>query len=559
MFVSFALPDAELRKSLDKHLGFLSHAGAIKYWSSAQMLPGAEWQAEFHRALAEADVALLLLSVEWMDEIGQRSGEFSQILEEYNDRGLHVIPILLRACAWQLHPWLGKLTALPRNGKAIDAYEGNAQAEVLKEVVEEIARLVADRAAPSTPDLDVVAEAATGMRGLGDNSSARVGTGGPRDPATRSPGAPTRAIGLVAGRRNLLVGAFVLMGVSVVLMGASVVSTLALSSFFSDGGSGASGQTGTSASCASSGSAPSPTASSSLSSWVAAYMKVSPDPTGRHAIIQTDAPSPDVEDRAHVRVTLPRKLFGSPSPQVVLIPIERPPDDWNAGPAAQYYLVFSSWAEFEIIWTRYRDMLPLEVDIVVFDDAESRSEDAGDGDMVLVGHFASMADLRRAAEAHPGQWPLWGPADRGPVLSPTGSTFRVPIVSPSSPMVMPTMTSTQQEPITSRGKDEPALVAPPPNSSSRSADKRDVFDAGQALYGVCKQAVIACTASSGKPTTKWSLDAVASPSGSIRTNYARIPGEAQQVDKFKRCLDKEITSKRVNTFQGNPLVQPLLF
>lgn len=149
LFVSFAPADAALQESLLKHLAVLRQIGDVHYWGTDSIPAGTDRRRELDRALEHADVALLLLSADFLASELIQDIEVPRVLERYEKRGLRVIPVLLRTCAWQLHPWLGKLRALPRSGIAVAAHDADQRDQVLTEIVKEIAKLAADGQQPS--------------------------------------------------------------------------------------------------------------------------------------------------------------------------------------------------------------------------------------------------------------------------------------------------------------------------------------------------------------------------------------------------------------------------
>jgi hypothetical protein len=96
---------------------------------------------ELERAIGQADVALLLLSADFFGSDGLLNAEIPQLLERHRSGKLHVIPILLRSCVWEVHPWLAELQPLPRNRKPIASMTGDERDRVLTEVVSEIVGL----------------------------------------------------------------------------------------------------------------------------------------------------------------------------------------------------------------------------------------------------------------------------------------------------------------------------------------------------------------------------------------------------------------------------------
>lgn len=114
----------------------------MRPWLLDDVSPGDDWKHELGVALGSVDLALLLLSAEALASDLFRQVEFPRLLDQHIQRGLRVVPVLLRSCSWQRYPWIGNLAPLPRNRKAISASRGDVRDQVFSQVVEEIGRLV---------------------------------------------------------------------------------------------------------------------------------------------------------------------------------------------------------------------------------------------------------------------------------------------------------------------------------------------------------------------------------------------------------------------------------
>ncbi|XXX72963.1 toll/interleukin-1 receptor domain-containing protein [Sorangium sp. So ce134] len=141
LLISFAPGDVHLKDALCTHLAALSRTEAIRLWSVADIPPGANSQDEFSRALADADIALLLLSAEYLASAPIQDVEIPQLLQRQLDRGLRIVPIIARTCSWRLFEWLRALAPLPRSGTALASQSGDALEQCLTDIVGEIAAL----------------------------------------------------------------------------------------------------------------------------------------------------------------------------------------------------------------------------------------------------------------------------------------------------------------------------------------------------------------------------------------------------------------------------------
>jgi eukaryotic-like serine/threonine-protein kinase len=142
LFVSFAPEDRDLKDDLLKHLAVLQRPRKIDVWSVDRVGPGEDWRRELDAALAQADVALLLVSVHLLFSDFLSDVEVPALFERRARDGLRIIPVLLGTCLWQQHPWIGQLKPTPADGIAIAAHSGDARNQSMTEVAAEVSRLV---------------------------------------------------------------------------------------------------------------------------------------------------------------------------------------------------------------------------------------------------------------------------------------------------------------------------------------------------------------------------------------------------------------------------------
>jgi len=113
IFVSYSHADARPKERLLKHLGILSDAAEFDVWTDSQIAPGEEWEPAIERALRAADIAILLITADFLTSDFIRHKEMPTILRRRESEGLRVYPILAKACAWQAVPWLNETQLRP--------------------------------------------------------------------------------------------------------------------------------------------------------------------------------------------------------------------------------------------------------------------------------------------------------------------------------------------------------------------------------------------------------------------------------------------------------------
>ncbi len=150
---SSAAQDVALAGELLRHLEVAQRFGGVDIWTDTRIRAGDDTRREIQRAIAQADVALLLLSADYFASDGLVEREVPQLLERHRAGQLRVIPIVLRSCLWEMHPWLAELRPLPKDQEPIASRQGDARDRALTEVAKEIVGLPPQARAPQGQQL----------------------------------------------------------------------------------------------------------------------------------------------------------------------------------------------------------------------------------------------------------------------------------------------------------------------------------------------------------------------------------------------------------------------
>ena len=129
LFYSYSHRDEDLRNELAKHLTVLKRAGLIEEWYDRKIMPGEEWDGQISAHLNEAQVILLLISVDFLASKYCFDIETKRALERHQANTARVVPIILRPVHWKLAPFAA-LQALPKNARAVTEWPNQDQAFV---------------------------------------------------------------------------------------------------------------------------------------------------------------------------------------------------------------------------------------------------------------------------------------------------------------------------------------------------------------------------------------------------------------------------------------------
>ena len=122
LFYSYAHEDEGLRNQLDKHLRLLERQGLITSWHDREVRAGDDWASEIDTHLENAQIILLLISVDFLASEYCYGVEMRRALDRHYAGEARVIPIILRPVDWHHDLLLSGLAALPTNSEPVTTW-----------------------------------------------------------------------------------------------------------------------------------------------------------------------------------------------------------------------------------------------------------------------------------------------------------------------------------------------------------------------------------------------------------------------------------------------------
>lgn len=98
VFVSYSHKDAKYLSGLSPHLEYLKKNQLVEYWVDSKIKPGEKWQDGMKSALATTKVAILLISIDFLNSQFIADNELPPLLAAAESEGLKILPVILRPC-----------------------------------------------------------------------------------------------------------------------------------------------------------------------------------------------------------------------------------------------------------------------------------------------------------------------------------------------------------------------------------------------------------------------------------------------------------------------------
>ncbi len=141
VFVSYSHKDARWLERLKVHLAPLLDDGRLALWDDTRIAPGAKWEDEINRALAEARVAVMLVSADFLASQFIRKKEVPPLLAAAASDGAVILPIIVGPSLFTQTPSLSRFQAVNPPEQPLIALSRPEQERVWARVAERIRSL----------------------------------------------------------------------------------------------------------------------------------------------------------------------------------------------------------------------------------------------------------------------------------------------------------------------------------------------------------------------------------------------------------------------------------
>ena len=151
VFLSYSHRDAAWKDRLVSHLRALERQGALDVWETSDLPAGSDWSQEINEAIKKADVAVLLISPDFLASDFIVEHELPALLRRMEEEGTAVLPVILRPAPWSAIPELAQLQFLNTDAKPLAAgseYEIDQSLANIARRIGEIVAVMCERDSP---------------------------------------------------------------------------------------------------------------------------------------------------------------------------------------------------------------------------------------------------------------------------------------------------------------------------------------------------------------------------------------------------------------------------
>lgn len=138
VFISYSHNGEKWLKRLQVHLKPLEDAGIIDRWDDTLIGIGDEWEEQIEKALAEATVAILLVSADFLASGFITRKEVPPLLTANKEKGLLVMSVIVEPCDFEGNQALSKFQAANSPSRPLSTLPVSKREEIFVKLVKEI-------------------------------------------------------------------------------------------------------------------------------------------------------------------------------------------------------------------------------------------------------------------------------------------------------------------------------------------------------------------------------------------------------------------------------------
>jgi len=147
VFISYSHRDRRYLERLHVHLAPYERDGLIDYWDDTKLEAGADWNEAIKEAISSAQIAILLVSADFLASRFIANDELPPLLEAAKGAGVKIFSIVLAPCSFDRTP-LARYQAIHDVSRPLSALTYHQKEEIWKLMSEEVAQTLQSETTP---------------------------------------------------------------------------------------------------------------------------------------------------------------------------------------------------------------------------------------------------------------------------------------------------------------------------------------------------------------------------------------------------------------------------
>ncbi len=140
VFISYSHADKDYLNDIQRH--FKPFLNQINYWDDTQIQAGQKWKEEIKMAIENAQVAILLVSTDFLGSDFISTHELPLLLESAEKDGTTILTIILKPCLFEDFLDLNKFQALNAPSNPVSKMDYNEKEELYVNLVRQTKRVL---------------------------------------------------------------------------------------------------------------------------------------------------------------------------------------------------------------------------------------------------------------------------------------------------------------------------------------------------------------------------------------------------------------------------------
>ncbi len=145
VFISYSNVDGPWMELVLAHLKAQPSEFELKAGTLIRLFTGTDWRKEFHEAIEQARVAILLISADYLASNFIMDEELPHLLVRQEEGELTIIPIILNDSLWQRLPWLQQMQVVPSSGTPLSNLSRTAAGKEMSTLAQRVREALAQR------------------------------------------------------------------------------------------------------------------------------------------------------------------------------------------------------------------------------------------------------------------------------------------------------------------------------------------------------------------------------------------------------------------------------